>query len=102
MAWLNQWEIDENVALQNINNINSIVTSKFKEKIWCENDLEDKIKLRYYKEVINPTLEDQKYLSVLTSSKKKINIVKIRMDCHEIHSETCFWVVPKTPWVERL
>ena len=32
------------------------------------------IKLRYYKEVINPTLEDQKYLSVLISTKKKINI----------------------------
>ena len=40
--------------------------------MWCEKYLEDKIKLRYYKEVINPTLEDQKYLSVLTSSKKKL------------------------------
>ena len=44
---------------------------KFKEKIWCEKDLEDKRKLRYYKEVINPTPEDQKYLSVLISTKKK-------------------------------
>ena len=61
-AWLNHWEIDENVALQNINNIKNIVTSKFKEKMWCEKDLEAKIKLRYYKEVINPTLEDQKYI----------------------------------------
>ena len=78
-AWLNHWEIDENVALQNINNIKNIVTSKFKEKMWCEKDLEDKRKLRYYKEVINPTLEDQKYLLVLTSSKKKINIAKIRI-----------------------
>ena len=49
-AWLNHWEIDENVALQNINNIKNIVTSKFKEKMWCEKYLEDKIKLRYYKE----------------------------------------------------
>ena len=71
-AQLNHWEIDENVALQNINNIKNIVTSKFKEKMWCEKDLEAKRKLRYYKEIINPTLEDQKYLSVLTSSKKKI------------------------------
>ena len=69
-AWLNHWEIEENVWLQNINNIKNIVTSKFKEKMWCEKDLEDKRKFRYYKEVINPTLEDQKYLSVLTSSKK--------------------------------
>ena len=70
-SWLNHSEIDENVALQNINNIKNIISSKFKEKLWCEKDLEAKIKLRYYKEVINPTLEDQKYLSILTSSKKK-------------------------------
>ena len=45
-------------------------------------------KLRSYKEVINPTLEDQNYLYVLTSSKKKINIAKIRTNSHELHSET--------------
>ena len=45
--------------------------------MWCEKDLEAKTKLRYYKEVINHTLEEQKYLSVLTSSKKKINIAKM-------------------------
>ena len=43
-AWSNCWEIDENVALQNINNIKNIVTSKFKEKMWCEKYLEDKRK----------------------------------------------------------
>ena len=69
---VNHWEIDENVALQNINNIKNIATSKFKEKLWCEKDLEAKRKLIYYKEVINPTLKDQKYLFVLTSSKKYI------------------------------
>ena len=58
--------------MQNINNIKNIVTSKFKEKLWCEKNLEAKRKLRYYKEVINPTLEDQKYLSILTSSRKKL------------------------------
>ena len=88
--------------MQNINNIKNIVTSKFKETTWCEKDLEAKIKLRYYKEVINPTLEDQKYLSVLTSSKKKINIAKIRTNSHDLHSETGRWTVPKTPWVERI
>ena len=44
MSWLNLWEIDENVVLQNINNIKNIVTSKFKEKMWCEKDLEAKRK----------------------------------------------------------
>ena len=70
--------------------------------MWCEKDLHDKRKLRYYKEVINPTLEDQKYLFVLTSSRKKINIAKIRMNSHELYSETGRWTVPKTPWVERI
>ena len=46
-----------------------------------------KRKLRYYKEVINPNLEDQKYFSVVTISQKKINIAKIRMNSHELHSE---------------
>jgi len=35
--------------------------------MWCEKYLEAKRKLGYYKEVINPMLEDQKYLSILTS-----------------------------------
>ena len=51
-------EIYQNIALQNINNITNIVTSKFKEKLLCGKDLEAKRKLRYYKEVINPTLEE--------------------------------------------
>ena len=97
-TWLNHWEIDENVALQNINNIKNTVTFKFKEKNWREKDLEAKRKLRYYKEVIKPTLEDQ----ILTSSKKKTNIAKIRTNSHELHSETSRWAVPKTPWVERI
>ena len=48
-SWLNHWEIDENVSLQNINNIKNIISSKFKEKLWCEKDLEAIRKLRYYK-----------------------------------------------------
>ena len=70
--------------------------------MWCKKYLEAKQKLRYYKVVINPTLEDQNYLFVLTSSKKKINIAKIRMNSHELHGETGRLVVPKTPWVERI
>ena len=70
--------------------------------MWCEKDLAAKRQLRYYKEVIKPTLEDQKYLSVLTSSKKKINIAKIRTNSHDLHSEIGRWTVPKTPWMERI
>ena len=61
-----------------------------------------KRKLRYYKAIINLNLEDQKYLSVVTSSWKKIIIVKIRINSHEIHSKTGHWSLPKTPWVERV
>jgi hypothetical protein len=94
--------IKEEVILQNTNDIKNIVQAKFKENLWCDKELEDKIKLRYYKEVVNPNLEDQKYLSVLTSVKKRINIAKIRTNSHELHSETGHWAIPKTPWQERI
>jgi hypothetical protein len=55
--------------------------------MWCDKELVDKRKLGYYKEVINPNLEDQNYLSVFKSAKKKINIAKTRTNSHELHSE---------------
>ena len=72
MAWLNHLGINENNILQNIDKIKIIITSKFKEKLWCEENLVVKRKLRYYKEAINPNLEDEKYLLVVTSSQKKL------------------------------
>jgi hypothetical protein len=60
--------------------------------MWCDKELVDKRKLRYYKEVVNPNLEDQ----------NKINIAKIRTNSHELHSETGHWTTPKTPWDERI
>ena len=39
--------------------------------MWCDKELEEKRKLRYYKDVINNNLEDQNYQSVLLSVKKK-------------------------------
>jgi hypothetical protein len=88
--------------MQNINNITNIITSKFKENVWCDKELVDKRKLRYYKEVINHNL-DQNYLSVLKSAKKKINNVKIRSNSHELYSETgCWTTILKSPWDERI
>jgi len=101
-SWLNQWGIWEDVILQNTDSMKNIITSKLKENIWCDKELEDKRKLRYYKEVVNPNLEDQKYLFVLTNIKKRINIAKIRTNSHELHSETWHWTIPKTPWHERI
>lgn len=59
-------------------------TSKCKDKLWDDKDLEGKRKLRYYKEVINPTLDNQNYLSILTSTKKKMNIARVRTNSHEL------------------
>jgi hypothetical protein len=101
-SWLNYWGIMEDTILQNKDTIKKIVKSKFKEKMWCDKELEEKRKLRYYKDVINPNLEDQNYLSVLPSVKKKISIAKIRTNSHELHSETGHWSIPKTPWDERV
>ena len=88
--------------MHNINNIKNIITSKCKEKTWGEKDLEVKRKLRYYKEVINPNLEDRKYLSILISLKKKTNILKMRMNSQELHSETWRCRIPKILWKERI
>ena len=58
MAWLNHPSINKNVILQNNDNDKYIITSNFKEKFSCEENLAVKRKLTYYKEVINPNLED--------------------------------------------
>ena len=86
MAWLNQWDIDENTTLQDINNLNKTITYKFKTRMWDKKYFKGKIKLRFYQEVFNPNMGDQTYLSILTSLKKKINISKIGTNSHEIHS----------------
>jgi hypothetical protein len=84
--------------LQNKDIIKNIIKSKFKEKMWYDKELEEKRKLRYYKDVINHNLEDQNYLSVLTSIKKKTRIYKIRTHSHELHSEIGCWSIPKMSW----
>ena len=101
-SWLNYWGIMEETILYKKDTIKKINKSKFKEKMWCAKELEEKRKLRYYKYVINPNVEDQNYLSVLPSVKKKISISKIRINSHELHSETGCWSIPKMPWDERV
>ena len=81
-------KIKEDATLQSNDNTKNIATCKFKEKLWCDKELLYTRKLKYYKKVINPNLEDQKFLCVLTSIKKKITIVKIRTKFHKILSET--------------
>jgi hypothetical protein len=70
--------------------------------MWCDRELEEKRKLRYYKDVINPNLEYQNYLSVFPCVKKKISIAKIRTNSSELHSEIGRWSILKTPWDERV
>jgi hypothetical protein len=70
-SWLDQWGIEEEVTLLSIDTIKTTIISKFKETLWNDKELEDKRKLRYYKEMINPNLKNQKYLYVLTCIRKK-------------------------------
>jgi hypothetical protein len=92
----------EETILQNKDTIKKMSNQNLRKNMWCDKELEEKRKLRYYKDVINPNLEDQNYLSVLPSVKKKISIAKIRTNSHELHSETGRWSIPKTPWDERV
>lgn len=70
--------------------------------MWANNKLEAKRKLRYFKEVSNPNLENQKYLPILTSVKNKINIAKLRTNSHDFHIKTRCWPILKTPWDETV
>jgi hypothetical protein len=38
-SWLNHWGIQEATIIHNIDNIKNIITSKFKEILWCEKAL---------------------------------------------------------------
>jgi hypothetical protein len=77
-SWLNYWGIMEETILQKKDTIKKNVKSKFKKKMWCDKELEEKIKLMYYMDVTNPTLEYQTFLSLLISVKKKISLAHIR------------------------
>jgi len=83
--------------LQRKDSIKDIITSKFKDNLWDNKELKGKRKLRYYKEVINPTLDNLNYLSILTNTKKKVNIARIRTNSHELRSEIGQCSTPKNP-----
>ena len=40
--WLNYWGIMEDTILQNKDIIKNIIKPKFKEKMWCDKELEEK------------------------------------------------------------
>ena len=101
-SWLNHWGIKEEFSMGSKYNIKNTITSNFKDKFWEYQELEGKRKLRYYKEVVNPTLDNQNYLFVLSNNKKKMNISKIRTNSHELRTETERWYNPKTPWNDRI
>jgi hypothetical protein len=70
--------------------------------MWCDRELEEERKLRYYKDVINSNIEYQKCLFVLTIVKKKKGIAKLRTNSHKLHSETRGWSIPKIPWDKKV
>jgi hypothetical protein len=79
---LNHFGIQEEATMLNISNITNTITSKFKENMWWDKELVVKRKLIYYKEVVNPNLEDQNDLFLLRIANKKINIAKIITNYH--------------------
>jgi len=87
-SWLNHWRIEDEVTLQNIDTFKSTLKTKFKEKLWCIEEMRNKRNLAYHKEIINPVLKDQNYLSTVASLKGKINATKRRTNSHELHNET--------------
>lgn len=78
-------------------NIKDTINPNFSYKMWDVKKLEDKRKIRYYKEVINPIVDNHNYLFMLTSTKSKINITRIRTKSHEIQSNTKRSSTPKIP-----
>jgi len=78
-------------------NIKDTINPNFSYKMWDVKKMEDKRKLRYYKEVINPIVDNHKYLSMLTSTKSKMNITRIRTKSRELQSDTKRSSTPKIP-----
>lgn len=97
-SWLNHWGIKEETIMGRKDNVKDVISFNFKDKTWDDKEMESKRKLRYYNEVITPTLDNHNYLSVLTNTKKKVNITRIRTNSHELRSETRCWSTPKTPY----
>jgi hypothetical protein len=83
-------------------NIKSTIITKLKKKMWTDREIDNKKKLNYYNEIINPKLEDQNYLFFVANARKKLNITKIRTSFHVLHSKTQCWRRPKTPCCERI
>ena len=83
-------------------NIKDTINPYFSYKMWDVKKMEDKRKLRHYKEVINPTVDNHNYLSMLTSTKIKMNIARIRTKSRELQSETKKSSTPNTPQDDRI
>jgi len=47
--------------------------------VTCDKEIDDKRQLRYYKDVTNPNLKNQKHLFIIARLRKN-NIAKIRMN----------------------
>ena len=48
-SWLKYWRINVDLHMGSKHNIKNTITSKFKDKLWEDQELEGKRKLRYYK-----------------------------------------------------
>jgi len=63
-----------------------------------DNNIKDKRKLSHYKNIINPKLEHPSYPHKFINFKKKLLIIKLITNLHELHNKSDRWIIPKIPW----
>lgn len=51
---------------RNIDTIKFTIITKFKEILWCNNEIKNKRKLIQCKEINNSKLEEEKYMSIIS------------------------------------
>lgn len=87
------WRIKEEIIIGSKDSIKDTITSNLKDTMCNDKELEAKRKVRHYKEAINPTIDNDNYLSMLTNTKKKVNIARIRTNSHELRTDNGWWLV---------
>lgn len=78
------------------------IANKVIQFFWNDDNIKDKRKLSYYKNIINPKLEHPSYPHKIINFKKKLVVAKLRTNSHELHSEIVRCTIPKTPRDKRI
>ena len=68
---LNHLGMVEDDALQDINNIKITILTHIEGNMWNDREKENTRKLNFYKEIVNPELEDHNYHYIVGNSERK-------------------------------